>query len=158
MNDKQQLFLAFADKSMNRPTKARIRAVEKRRMHRAQEEAVRKALAERDMLMRLWKKWREEVLTEALAGAYAQPIEDLIHFLEHNKLEHLNRQLVKWVEHGPWLKAPADIRFLVLRLINARITKLREKQDLPPFDDPLPGQPLSPFLIIRNNFMGLHNG
>ena len=154
MSDKQQLFLAFADRSINRPTKARMRAVEKRRMHRAQEEAVRKALAERDMLMRLWKRWRKEILTEALETKYGTALQKLVDFLKQLKFKE-DVKLLPFIKSGPWLQAPKDIKFLVLTLISAQLVKLREQQELPPFDDPLPYQPLSPFLLIRNSFMGL---
>jgi hypothetical protein len=41
----------------------------------------------------------------------------------------------------------------VLHLIDARLIVLNEKADLPPFNDALPGEPLTPFQIIRAHLM-----
>ncbi len=146
-------FLAYAAKMQPWAEKKKRRAAElvERKMHRAQKKAMIKAVNERDMLMRLWKKWRIDLVNAELDGPYAPQLQALIDFL--NKLELRNeRQLLKLVRAGPWLTAHKDIRFLVLRLIDARLIKLREKQELPPFDDAIPGKPLTTFQIIRGEF------
>jgi hypothetical protein len=43
-----------------------------------------------------------------------------------------------------------DTRLTVLHHINDRITRMRERHGLPPFDDPLPGQPDNVFWIVRS--------
>ena len=148
IDKKQSAFLALADRQIPRPVKARMRGMEKRRMHAAQKKAIIKALNERDMLMRLWKKWREDVQSEALEGAHGSAIEKLIVFLDSVTLDN-SRRVIKFVRDGKWQKAHKDIRFLVLRLVDAKLVALREKLDLPPFDDPLPGFPPTPFQILR---------
>ena len=57
--------------------------------------------------------------------------------------------LVEYVRADSWHSADADTRFLVLHLISAAIVQLRERNGLPPFDDPLFGQPPNVFLILR---------
>lgn len=146
---RQQALLAFADRSMARPVKLKLRAQEKRQRHRAQQKAIDKALAERDLLMRLWKRWRQDTTNTMLEGPYAVAIQTLIDFLETLTLPQEAR-LVNFVKAGPWQTAPKDVRFLVLRLIDAKLIALREKQELPPFDDALPGEPLTAFQQIRD--------
>ncbi len=151
--DAQNNFLTFANKSMSWSVKKQLRAEEKRSMNRAQKKAVIKALNERDLLMRLWKRWRQDLLTTALQNKHQDDIQKLIDFLQTLTLQDEGR-LVKVVRLGQWQTAHKDIRFLVLRLIDAKLIALREKAELDPFDDPLPGQPLDAFLTLRNELRG----
>jgi hypothetical protein len=144
-------FLAYAAKVQPWAAKKKARAAE-REMNRAQKKAMIKALSERDLLLRLWKKWRNEVLHAELEGPYEKDIQLLINALNKMSLEH-EKRLINIIRKGPWLAAPPDIRFLVLHLIDARLIVLNEKADLPPFNDALPGEPLTPFQIIRAHLM-----
>jgi hypothetical protein len=128
--------------------KKQARAAEKV-ANRAQKKAVIKALSERDQLFRLWKQWRRDVVNEELDGPYQVELQALIDFLNGMTLQDEQR-LLKLVKTGPWKKSPADIRYLVLRLVSTRIVTLREKAELEPFDDALPGQPLTTYQLIRN--------
>jgi hypothetical protein len=121
-------------------------------MHAAQKKAVIKAVNERGLLMRLWKRWRLDLFNAALEGPYQNDIQQLINILKRITLKE-ERKLISIVRKGPWLAAHKDIQFLVLRLIDAQLIALREKADLPPFDDALWGEPLTPFQIIRNHFL-----
>lgn len=149
MNARQQALLAFADRSMARPVKAKLRALEKRKMHRAQKQAMIKALNERDMLMRLWRKWRKDVYNEALDGPYQEALQELVDFLNQMNLKN-EAPLLKLIHSGNWHEAHKDIRFLVTILVDAKITALREKQELPPFDDGLIDEPLTLFQKVRH--------
>jgi hypothetical protein len=144
-------FLAYAAKVQPWVEKKKARAAE-REVNRAQKKAMIKALSERDLLLRLWKKWRNEVLHAELEGPYEKDIQLLINALNKMSLEH-EKRLINIIRKGPWLAAPPDIRFLVLHLIDARLIVLNEKADLPPFNDALPGEPLTPFQIIRAHLM-----
>jgi hypothetical protein len=121
-------------------------------MNRAQKKAVIKALSERDLLMRLWRSWRRETIATELDGPYKVPLQQLIDALNKMKLGD-ERKLQKLIQAGPWLRAPLDLRYLVLRLVSTRFANIREAADLPPFDDALPGEPLTVYQLIRNKFM-----
>jgi hypothetical protein len=144
-------FLDYAAKVQPWAAKKAARKAE-REQSRAQQKAVTKVLHERDLLMRLWKRWRKDQVNEELDGPYRVQLQQLITFLKTMTLED-ERKLLKFVLAGPWRNAPGDIRYLVLRLISTQQAKLREKAELPPFDDPLPGAPLNTYLTIRNTFM-----
>lgn len=153
MNDKAQLFLAFAEQSLCAPVKRKLRTQEKQQMHRAQKKAMLKALNDRDLLMRLWKRWRQDVRNTALEGPYQKAIQTLINFLNQMSLKDTPR-LLALVKTGHWQQTPADIRFLAISLIDAKLTTLREKQKLPPFDDAIMGKPLTLFQQVRLIIMG----
>jgi hypothetical protein len=144
-------FLAYAAKAAPWIARKKLRT-EQRAMHRVQKKAVIKALSERDQLMRLWKQWRRDLVKAELEGPYQSALQELVDFLNKLTLKD-ERKVLKIVRAGPWCSAPADVRFLVLRLVDARISTLREKADLPPFDDALWDQPLTTFQLIRNDFM-----
>jgi len=144
-------FLEYGAKVTPWIAKKKARAAE-REQSRAQQKAVTKALQERDLLMRLWKRWHKDNVKAELEGAYQQELQALINFLNAMKLED-ERKLLKFVLAGPWVAAPSEVRYLVLRLISTKQASLREKAELPPFDDPLPGAPLNTYLTIRNKFM-----
>jgi hypothetical protein len=143
-------FLKFAEEQTPAAVKARQLATEKRRVTAAQK-AADKALAERKDLFRLWKKWRRERLETLLAGPHSAAAGELIAFLRAMTLDD-GARLVEFVRAAGWVHADADTKFEILSLINAAITVLRERADLPPFDDPLPKEPPNAFLIIKELF------
>jgi hypothetical protein len=57
--------------------------------------------------------------------------------------------LIAQLERGPWRDADPNVRFEILALVDERIIALRERTGLVSFDDPLPGEPASVFLLIR---------
>jgi hypothetical protein len=136
-------FLDFAEQQTPAPVKARQRAAEKHR-----EKAKEKALAERDDLFRVWKRWRHERLEALLAGPYGESVRELLTFLQTMSLDDGSR-LIEFVRASDWHRADPDTRFEILSLINAALTTLREQHGLPPFDDALPGEEPTASLIIR---------
>jgi len=139
-------FLKYAEKQTPASVKARQRATEKRRATKAEE----KALAEREDLFRLWKKWRRERLETLLTGPHGDAAQELVAFLKTMKLEDEAR-LIELVRAG-WERTDADTKFEVLSLINAAITALRERAKLSPINDALPHEKPTAFLIIRGLF------
>ena len=49
--------------------------------------------------------------------------------------------LLAFIRRSDWSSVSYDTRLTVLHQINDRITRMRERHGLSPFDDPLPGQP-----------------
>jgi hypothetical protein len=139
-------FLDFAERQTPAPVKARMRAAEKRR-----DKAKEKELRERDDLFRLWQQLRHKRIEALLAGRYGAKAQALIAFLETMTLDEGPR-LIERVRAGNWQHADPDTRFEILSLINTAITTLRERAGLPPFDDALPGEEPTAFLIIREMF------
>lgn len=149
-------FLDYAVKAAPYALKKQARKVE-RETSKAQQKAVLKAVIERDQLTKLWKAWRRDRLTEELEGPYRKQLQVLVDFLEKMTLQE-EPKLLKLMCVKYWRKAPEDIRYLTLRLISTRIVTLREKAELPPFDDALPGEPLTVYQTIRNDLMEPTNG
>jgi hypothetical protein len=48
-----------------------------------------------------------------------------------------------------WASIPYDTRLVVVHEVNTAITKIREKRGLEPIDDALPGEPDTPFRMIK---------
>jgi hypothetical protein len=117
---------------------------------RAQERALKKALAERDHLFREWQKWHKERKQQLLGGEHKEAAQELADFLEQMTNEDAPA-LLTLVENGPWRDSDRDVKFLVMELINHSIIYLREKAGLAPFDDPLPfgNEETNVFLSIR---------
>ena len=105
-----------------------------------------KALAEKRIELRLWKKWRRERIEGVLDGPFGEPTRALLAFC---KTMTTPTALINLVKAGPWSNASPDVRFEILALVDAVIVKRREKMGLAPFDDGLPGQPENTFLILR---------
>jgi hypothetical protein len=112
-----------------------------------QQTAKEKELADNAYLLRTWKRWHREQLEAALAGLHRDVMGRLM-----VKLKDLRsaRELVVAIEAEDWTAVDADTRLIALHQINSAITKLREKQNLAPIDDALPGEPLRAFQLIRN--------
>jgi hypothetical protein len=136
-------FLEFAERQTPAPVKAQWRAAEKR-----QAKAAEKALAERDSLFSYWKLWRRERLEALLASPHGAAARKLVDFLQTLTLADEMR-LVEHVRTNGWADADPGTRLEVLSLIGSSLIALRERNSLLPFDDPLPEDPDSAFLILR---------
>jgi hypothetical protein len=138
-------FLELAERQMSAPRKARERAAEKRAQTKAE-----KALADRDQLFQLWRKWHREQCDALLTGSYGEAGHELVAFLDTMSLEQAPN-LIALVERGPWRSANPDARYHVLRLIDGHIAHLRERAGLAPFEDSLPftGEAPTAFEVIR---------
>ena len=77
---------------------------------------------------------------------YAEPAHALVEFC---KTATSPTALINFIKAGPWSDADANVRIEILTFVDAVITKQRERMGLPPFSDPLPGQPDNAWLILR---------
>jgi hypothetical protein len=137
------LFLNIADQQISAPVKARQRAADRRAQAR-----IDKDEADRERLMKAWCAVQQRQIDDALVGPYGAQIAALLAFLKGLSLVR-EAELVEFVQADSWHSANADIRFLAMRLIGSRLASLSENAGLAPFDDPLPDEPPSVFLRIR---------
>jgi hypothetical protein len=131
----------LADRPIPSPRKARQRAAER----------VAAATKERTALQRAWAAWRQERVEELCSGPlYGEAARALRDFLEKMEIKD-GGKLIAAVKAGPWASADPDTKHEILRLVDTAIVRLRERNDLPPFDDAVPftGRPLTVFQIIR---------
>jgi hypothetical protein len=61
----------------------------------------------------------------------------------------MNAVLLTAVQRLDWSPVSRDVRFTVLHQIHQSIIRLRERNGLPPLDDPLPGQPDNVFQRVK---------
>jgi hypothetical protein len=94
----------------------------------------------------MWRRYRAEHLQQALAGIYADVMKPLMAHLENLRS---TRALVDFIAAQDWGPVDTDTRTIAVFEINRAITARRERQKLPPINDPLPGEPLTAFQIIR---------
>jgi hypothetical protein len=107
-----------------------------------------KELADRARLLRAWKKIHREEPEAALAGPHGVVLAELFRMTDN--LKHVQpAQLIGFVCSIDWNAIPYDIRLVVVHELSSSISAYREKCGLDPVDDPLPGQPESPFRTIR---------
>ena len=108
-----------------------------------------KELDEQGKLYRQWKAWRREKLDALLAGPHGREVKGLVRLMDTMTLSSA-AALVQLIERAVWIKAmsPAE-RADLLGAIGQRITRLRERNGLTPFDDPMPGQPDGAFHRIK---------
>ena len=118
-------------------------------MNHRRSEKKDKKLADNERLLRWWKKFHREQLEEALAGVHRDVLERVMARLKDLRSA---RELVNAMAAEDWSTVDAETRLIVLHEINIAIAALREKQGMPPIDDPLPGEPDNAFRIIKNLF------
>ena len=89
---------------------------------------------------------------QALIKPYGEPVRELLTFLRTMSLDE-GPQLIELVRASDWHRTDPDTGFEILSLINAAITELRERHNLPPFDDGIPpdDEPTA-FIVIREMF------
>jgi hypothetical protein len=117
-------------------------------MRRRKSEKERKKLADDTRLLRAWKAFHREERDAVLTGPHARTLAEL--FRMFSSIEHVTpAQLVGFIGAIDWSAIDFETRLTVLHEVNTAITKFREKRDLEPIDDPLPGEPESPFRQLK---------
>ena len=114
-------------------------------MKRRQSEKNKK-LADDARLMRAWRNWHAEQLTEALVGLHRDVMTRLMTQLAELKSA---RELVAFIEAQDWSAVDAHTRLVALHEINRAVCKLRERLGQEPIDDALWGEPLRASQLIR---------
>jgi hypothetical protein len=139
-------FLDLFERQAPSPVKARARAADARRSKRE-----RQRDDEQRKLSAYYKAHRRQELDDALAGADGAKLQALIAQLDALTLATIP-QLAAFVRANGWHTAAATTLFLARRLASESIVKLREKNGLEPFNDPLPDKPATPEQELRTAF------
>jgi len=107
-----------------------------------------KKLADDARLLRWWRAWHREQRDAVLVGPHARTLGEL--FRMFSAIEHVKpAQLIGFIGAIDWAAIDYQTRLTVLHEVNTAVTKLREKRDFDPIDDPLPGMPPNAFQVIR---------
>jgi hypothetical protein len=112
-----------------------------------------KKIAEDTAMLRAWKAWHREQLEQVLGGPHGAAVAQVVEFLKGMGPQSAPALIALLHEHD-WRRMDADVRFVVLHEINTAIIKLREQSGLPPFDDALPNERDTGFLIVRQLMLG----
>jgi hypothetical protein len=99
-------------------------------------------------LLRAWKKFHREELEDVLAGPHAAVLSELFRMFKNLKYVQPT-QLIGFVSSVNWTAIDYSARLVVVHELNSAITAFREKHDLEPIDDGLPGEPDTPFRAIK---------
>jgi hypothetical protein len=118
-------------------------------MRRRKQPKLDKELQDNGRLLRAWRKFHEDELTETLHGPHGAMIERLMFILRTLSADSAPL-LLDFVRGVNWSSVNYETRLTALHEINAAITKLREKSGLSPFDDGVPGQPDTVFRVVRS--------
>jgi len=107
-----------------------------------------KELADNARLLRAWRKFHREEREAVLAGPYATTLIELFRMFAN--IQYVApAQLVGFVQSINWANVDYAVRLTVLHEINNAITEFRVERDMEPINDPLPGEPESPFRLIK---------
>jgi hypothetical protein len=107
-----------------------------------------KKLADNARLLRAWKAFHREELETVLAGPHGVVLGELLRMIEN--LKYIQpAQLIGFTQAIDWSVIDYNTRLTVLHELNKAVAAVREKHRLDPIDDPLPGQPESPFRTIK---------
>jgi hypothetical protein len=117
------------------------------RRHRSKEQE--KELAERNHLLRAWKKFHREELDAALAGPHGPMLERLVFTLKSLTLQSAPL-LLAYIRGIDWSTIDYAIRLIVLHEVNTAVTGLRLRANMAPIDDGAPGARDNVFRTIRH--------
>jgi len=138
-------FEAYADAHAPRPVRAR----QQRRVTREPRTARGKRLDERSRLAAHFRREEARRVAEALASPRGRQLADLLAGFDHLAIDDADLMITTVATQDWLLRADVDFRYLALRLIDARIARIRRDAGLPELDDPLPGEPDNAFLILK---------
>ena len=95
-----------------------------------------------------WRAWHREQLDDALAGPHGDVVRPIIALLADLTPQKM-LALIELLRAQDWRLVDANARFIILHEINSAVTQLRERKNRPPFDDTLPDEQPTLFLIAR---------
>jgi len=138
-------FETFADVYTPRPVKARLKRPAGRQVKSTKD----KRLEERGRLAAHYRREEARRTAEALASPLGKRLASLL--AEFDRLTIIEADvMITRLEGQDWLlQANEDFRRLALRLIDKRIGRIRRDAGLIELDDPLPGERMSAFFIIK---------
>ena len=137
-------FEAFADTYTPRPVKAKRRPASGRDMP-----ARDKRLEERGRLAAQYEREEARRVAEALASPLGKRLASLLAGFDRLTIDDADVMIAR-LEAQDWLLgADEAFRRLALRLIDKRIGRIRREAGLVELDDPLPGEPMSAFFIVK---------
>jgi hypothetical protein len=102
---------------------------------RKRAEVLAEKSADDEILVREWKRWRQEEVQQALAGPHAERLAELIAKL---KAAPSWDAIDAAVFLKPWQEVDRHTKALAVRMVHAFVVHLREKAGLCPYDDPIP--------------------
>lgn len=139
-------FEALADSQIVSPVRQRLQRAEDRARRAAEAE---KELRDEEKLGKLYRRWRKQKVEALLAGEFGREVKDLLSFVRTMTLSSAPA-LITLVEKAAWIRSmPLDDRHSLLQEIGHRITLLRLREGLPPFDDALPGEEPKAFETLK---------
>jgi hypothetical protein len=101
-------------------------------------------------LLRAWFKWHRDERDAVLGGPHGAMFERLL-FILKNLTPQSQPLLLAYVRGIEWSSVDETTRCVVLHEVGRAIMTLRERRGLPPFDDPLPGQPENVSRIVKRH-------
>lgn len=111
--------------------------------------AIDKALHDRDRLYRNYRAAKRQQLDDLYADTeWGDVLRKFVATLKHFGPEHADR-MVEYVTGHKLTRAPENIRFAALEQCDYRITRIRQRAGLAPFDDALPGEEPTVFQLCR---------
>ena len=138
-------FEAFADTYTPRPVKARRQRPTGDRGMPAKD----KRLEERSRLTAQYEREEARRVAEALASPEGKRLASLLAGFDQLTIDDADVMIAR-LEAQDWLlRADEEFRRLALRLIDKRIGRIRREAGLVELDDPLPGEPMSAFFIVK---------
>jgi hypothetical protein len=124
--------------SSSQTTFAAPSVARRRTMMRRDADKLERERAARSRLLRAWHVHHRDQRKAVLAGVHGPMFERLLAILK--ELPQSQATLLAFVRGIPWPTIDEDARYVALHEIGRAIVSLRERQGLPPFSDPLPGE------------------
>jgi hypothetical protein len=126
-----------------------------RAMRRSLSQREKKRLEDDARLLRAWRNFHQEELTVAIDGAHGSVIARLMEILRTLELAS-GPVLLEFIKARNWHTVDAHTKLVVLHEINRAITRLRTRNNLEPFNDPLWGERDNVYRVIKAILFPLH--
>jgi hypothetical protein len=94
-----------------------------------------------------WRAWHHDELAGVLVGSHAVIAIQVVEFLAILTPASTSA-LLEFMHSHSWERVDAHTKLVLLHKINETIARMREKNNMRPIDDPLPGAPRNAFQRI----------
>jgi len=110
-----------------------------------------KKQAEKAKQLKHYREWKAQVRDGIARGDYGDEIIELFKVLRRPGLA-----VAEYVQQATWLlSCTLDVRLTLLSYIDHAMTRQNIRSGLPTFNDALPWEPPTPFLLIRHYLTGV---
>jgi hypothetical protein len=148
-SDNRAAWTRYYESTLSKPRREQVRVVQSEKQAPMVLRGAEKQIAEDNAQFRRYNRAKAAAYKTALAGPSSGLVKRLHDELKHLDIEQHPMILLALINATDWCLIDQETRYTILSMIDDAITRLREQNGLPPFDDAIFDEEPTVFQICK---------